>query len=305
MRKFFKKLRLIYTHTSGNGVFKTELDSVISILSKKYDISIFRANNLTEIEVFMKNLKKGDYDVIVAAGGDGTLNTVSSYIIKNELDCVFGMIPAGTSNDFAKKIGISRSFSYACENLLEENIKEIDVGLVSSEKNNSYFINVFGVGALTNVSNYVNQQFKSALGNVAYYSKGIETLFKPMPSYIKITTKDKTYEDEFLFLLIMNSGSAGGFNIVKNASITDGKFDFIGVLNKGPSTIPALLVRLVMENHLEDDRVIYFKSDYAKIETKRKVETNLDGEKGPSLPAEISLLHKKLKVIFPKERRNK
>ena len=292
-----KNLRLIYTHTSGNGVFKTELDAVISILSKKYDISIFRAENLNEIKSFMETVKKGDYDIIVAAGGDGTINMVASYIVKKSLGCVLGVIPSGTSNDFAKRIGISRSFSRACETILRASIREIDTGLALNETGEHFFINVFGVGALTNVSNYVNQQFKSALGNVAYYSKGIETLFKPTPSYIKITTETKVYEDEFLFLLAMNTGSAGGFNIVKDASIADGKFDFIGVLNKGPSTIPALLIRLIMENHLEDERVVYFKSNYAKIEASKNIETNMDGEKGPSLPVEIKLEHKKLKII--------
>jgi len=298
-KKFMKKkLRLIYTHTAGNGTFKTELDTVFSILATKFDISILRANNLYEIRDFMQTIKPNEYDVIVAAGGDGTLNTIASSIVKNELNCILGIIPAGTSNDFARKIGIERAFSSSAEIITNGKVKEIDVGFV----NEHFFINVFGIGTLTNVSNYVNQQAKSALGNMAYYFKGIEKLQKLEPMKLRITTSDETYEDEFLFALALNTGAAGGFDkLVKNAKIDDGKLDFIAIKNKGPTTLPTLLVRLMMDEHLTDERVIYFKDSYVKIESlenKSTYETNIDGEKGPErLPLEIKVEHKKLKIF--------
>ncbi|MCL1925420.1 MAG: diacylglycerol kinase family lipid kinase [Defluviitaleaceae bacterium] len=292
-----KKLKLIYTHTAGNGTFKTELDTVFSILSPVYDISIFRANDLLEIKKFMQQLERDEYHTIVAAGGDGTINTVASAIISGKLNSVLGIIPAGTSNDFARKIGIERSFSSAAELIRDTNIKEIDIGFA----NDRFFINVFGIGILTNVSNYVNQHAKSALGNMAYYFKGLEKMFQKLePMRLKVTTSNTVYEDEFLFLLALNSGAAGGFDkLVKNADISDGVFDFIGVVNKGPATIPTLFIRLMMDEHLTDERVIYFKDRNIKIESlenKRDFETNVDGERGPKLPIKVSLEHKKLKI---------
>ena len=298
MKKLMKKLMLIYTHTAGNGTFKTELDSVFSILIPKFDISIFRANNLHEIENFMKTIKSGEYDIIVAAGGDGTLNKVACSIVKNELNCILGIIPAGTSNDFARKIGIDRAFSSAAEIIANGKVKEVDVGFV----NKHFFLNIFGIGTLTNVSNYVSQQAKSTLGNMAYYFKGIEKLQKLEPMKLKITTTKRSYEDEFLFALALNTGAAGGFDkLVKNAKFDDGKLDFIAVKNKGPATLPTLFVRLMMEEHLTDERVVYFKDSYIKIESlenKQNYETNIDGEKGPErIPLEIIVGHKKLKIF--------
>ena len=312
-----KKLRLIYTHTAGNGSFKTELDTVISILSPKYDISIFRANNLTEIKFFMQTIKPNEYDVIASAGGDGTLNVVAGSIVKNGLNSVLGIIPAGTSNDFARKIGISRAFSSAAETILNGSIKEVDVGFVGhgdlamsqystfdlrDYEKKEFFINVFGIGTLTNVSNYVKQQAKSTLGNMAYYFKGIEKLQKLEPMKLKITTTNRVYEDEFLFALALNTGAAGGFDkLVRRAKIDDGKLDFIAIKDKGPTTLPTLLVRLMMDEHLTDERIIYFRDSYVKIESlenKDSYETNIDGEKGPEkLPLEIIVGHKKLKIF--------
>ena len=299
MKKLMKKkLMLIYTHTAGNGTFKTELDTVFSILTPKFDISVFRANNLYEIKNFMQTIKPSEYDVIIAAGGDGTLNTIASAIVKNGLNCILGIIPAGTSNDFARKIGIERAYSSASEIIINGKVKEIDVGFV----NESFFINVFGIGTLTNVSNYVNQQAKSALGNMAYYFKGLEKLQRLEPMKLRITNSHTTYEDEFLFALALNTGAAGGFDkLVKQAEINDGKLDFIAIKNKGPTTLPTLLVRLMMDEHLTDERVIYFKDSYIKIESiegKLQYETNIDGEKGPeNLPLEIKVGHKRLKIF--------
>ena len=292
-----KKLKLIYNDGAGNRGFKNDLDSVLKTFTTAgYDINILRTENPRDIA---KHLKKDDaklYDTIVSAGGDGTLNLVVSAMIDNNIKAKLGILPAGTANDFARFLRIEKPHTDAAEIITKGKTKKIDIGTV----NDKYFVNVFGSGLLTNISNYVDPAVKNTLGNMAYYLKGIEKWGSISPVPITIRNSSSVIEEEIFFLLALNSSGAGGFDrIIDTADPSDGYFDVIAVKSGKIPDIMGLLLKFLRHEHINDDRVIYFRDNYTEIYGPKDFETNIDGEAGIQLPAKLGILPQAIEVFVP------
>src|SRR5699024_9444802 len=119
-----------------------------------------------------------------------------------------GIIPAGTTNDFARALAIPRDIKKAVNIILDENnVKPLDIGQV----NDHYFVNIAGGGDLTELTYDVPSKMKAAIGQLAYDIKGIETL----PTRKRVTTTsecdDQVYEGDIMLFLVANTNSVGGF----------------------------------------------------------------------------------------------
>ena len=169
------------------------------------------------------------FDVVIAAGGDGTLNEVVNGLVGHEFRPKFGIIPVGTTNDFARAIGVPRSIEEAADIICEGKTVPLDLG----RANDTYFINIAGGGRITELTYEVPSKLKTVLGQLAYYLKGIEMLPSLHPTYVEIEYDGKLLQEEITMFLITNTRSVGGFEkVAPYASINDGLFDLL-VLKKG------------------------------------------------------------------------
>ena len=295
-----KRLKLIYNNRSGNRSFKNELDSCIEIFQNAgYDINIFRSSTYNDISNHLQNLKKDEYYTIVSVGGDGTLNTVVNYMMRNNIKSKLGIIPAGTANDFARHLKIQKPYTSAAEIIAKGKTIKVDIG----KANEDYFINVLGVGLLTNISQQVTPTVKNTLGNLAYYLKGVENLQNFIPMPIRIINSKEVIEEEIYFSIILNSSGAGSFDkLATDASVNDGLFDFLAVKSSGITELAALVLKFLKGEHMNDSRVIHFKDNHIRLETmkhdeKVSFETTVDGENGPTLPLEITNISSAIEVF--------
>ena len=292
-----KKCKLIYNPHSGNKTFKFDLDICFSIFQQAgYEVHVFRTIQNGDIRQHILNMNT-DYDFVVVSGGDGTINIVVNALIERGLDIPLGVIPSGTANDFAAFLDLKTgSVEEACQLIVHEKPKKIDMGLV----NGQCFINVCAGGLFTNVSQNVDKDLKTALGSLSYYLKGIEQLanFRKIP--FRITTEEKSIEENLYLFLVLNSAGTGGFNhIAPSASITDGMFDFVGIKAKPVIELPILFLKIFNGEFVKDSGVVYLKQKSFKIECldKHFYETTIDGEKGPDMPLDISVLPKRLSIF--------
>ena len=293
-----KKLKLIYNPFSGDKNFKFSLDAVINILQQaNFECHIFRAISEGDIAAHIKQMPT-DYDTIVAAGGDGTINIVLNGMIKHGHKSKLGIIPSGTANDFATFLRINQ-INEAAETIARGHITPVDIGVC----NDDYFINVCAAGHFTNISHKIDVDFKNMLGKMAYYIKGLEEMPNLSSEPLRITNSEKTYSDSYYLFLVLNTSGTGGItNIVKDASISDGLFDFVAVSEFNLTTVATLFLALMRNEHLNDPRVLYFQDKYVKIEhanPKHKMETTLDGEAGSFLPVEIKNIQRAVKIYVP------
>lgn len=294
-----KRVKLFYNPASGDKSFHLQLDTFIhKFQTAGYDVSIFRSSKRGDITDAIEKISNEDYSILAVAGGDGTVNEIINAMVKKDLSIPLGIFPFGTANDFAGHLNLPRDVGACCDIILRNNIRKVDIGKV----NGNYFINVCSGGLFTNVSQTIDLLFKNTLGKLAYYIKGIEQLPKFKPFALRIETGDMVIEDLFYLFLVLNGNSAGGFErLAKGASVDDGFFDFVGIKARPFHELAILFVKILKGEHLDDPNILFLRKNEFKIsclETeKRFFESDVDGEKGPDLPLEIEVCHKKLQVF--------
>jgi len=294
-----KKIKLIYNPAAGDKRFINHLDSFIEKFQKAgYSINIFRTMEEGGLSNALKDLDD-HFEAVIAAGGDGTASSVLNIMQKENIALPLGIIPAGTANDFAKFLGMSRNIEKSFDKIIDWNIKDIDIGRV----NGRYFLNVCNGGIISNIAHGTETELKNRLGKVAYYLYGLKELPNIKPMSLKIKTSQEEFSGKFLAFFIFNSRDAGGFkNIARNASVDDGLFDLIAVKSGNILKLSAAAADLFQGKEVNNDNLIYLQDNYFKISKENQDDSidhcDIDGEKGPKFPLEIKLLPSALKVFY-------
>jgi len=294
-----KKLKLIYNPMSGDRTFKNSLDAYVAAFQKAgFETHLFRSDVTGDIGEHIAAMPKDYYDAIAISGGDGTLNLALNSLMAHDHSIPLVIIPSGTANDFASFLGISKSAEQCAEALANGEIVWADIGLV----NDTYFINVCGAGLFTHISQQVDEGMKSTLGKLAYYLKSLEEIPNFQPISVRITNSDTVIEEDIFLFLALNSAGTGGFeNLVPDASISDGLFDFVAIKACPILDLGRLFIKVLKQDYLNDDGVIYFQDNYVKVElishNDRYDSCDIDGEWGPKLPVEIRNIHKRVPLI--------
>ncbi|NEU31702.1 diacylglycerol kinase [bacterium LRH843] len=295
-----KKARLIYNPTSGREQIRKYLAYVLERLEQAgYETSTHATTGEGCAKRAAQKASERGFDLVIAAGGDGTIFEVVNGLAHLKRRPMLGLIPAGTTNDFARALGIPRDIEKACDVLCGDHVEPIDIGKI----NDRYFINIAAGGTLTELSYEVPIKMKTAIGQLAYYIKGIEKLPQITPTEVRIEYDGKLYEGEIMMFLISNTNSVGGFEkLAPDASLQDGMFDFIIVEKLSFPELLHLATLTLRGEHLNHPKVTYVQANRIKINAKGKMQLNLDGEYGGNLPAEFVNLYHHFWMLTPKER---
>jgi len=290
-----KKVLLFYNPNSGNGLFKNNLDLVISkFQAKKLIVIPIRSGKAEFLNFAFQNLDPQEYHQVVVAGGDGTINACINSMIKNNIDLPIAIFPTGTANDFAYYFDLPADTNEMIDVALGNQYTYADVGMV----NDKYFVNVAAMGTLVDVSQKTDPNMKNTLGIISYYLKGIAEFPNIKPALVKLESDEYTGEESMYFMLVMNGRSAGGFKRLSPASsINDGLLDVMLFREMPIRDLPPLLVKVMQGNHTENKNVLYFNTSKLKLESDTAISTDVDGEKGEKFPLTFEVLPKKLKVL--------
>ncbi|WP_461810005.1 diacylglycerol/lipid kinase family protein [Faecalimonas sp.] len=273
-----KKLLFIYNPNAGKGLLKPKLSDIFDIFVKAgYEVTVYPTQKYRDGYRKVANFK-GDYDLLVCSGGDGTLDEVVTGMMQREKKIPIGYIPTGTTNDFAKSLHIPRELLKAADVAVNGEIFSCDVGRF----NKDFFVYIAAFGLFTDVSYQTKQEVKNVLGHLAYVLEGTKRLFN-IPSYnMRVTHDGEVIEDEFIFGMVTNSRSVGGFkNMVgKKVVFDDGEFEATLIKRpKNPLELQGIILSLVSEQ--QDSKYMYsFKAKKVIFESLEEVSWTLDGEFG-------------------------
>ena len=291
-----KKVKFIYNPNSGERKISQELDKIIEIYQQyNYTVVPFRLCKNIPIRDAFSDMEL-DYDHILISGGDGTLDLILNVMKELDINIPIGILPCGTANDFAKAVNLSFDAKEAIERIIKSKPKKIDIGKI----NDKYFINVASAGMFTDVSQKINPDFKNSIGKVSYYLRGIEEALYMRKFSIKVESEEVEYNGDMYLMLIFNGKTAGNINLAYKAKVDDGLLDIIIVKNiLFPNMFP-LLISILKGEHLEGynkDEILYFKTNKLKIDCKDKLNTDIDGEKGPDFPLEIECVKDGIELL--------
>ena len=298
-KKHKNNILLYYNPYSGSGIFKSNLDRIIERCQKAgFQVIPVRAARGLVIDRALSKINEDDFDRIIAAGGDGTVNLCVNAMVKHDIHLPLALLPSGTANDFAYYFELPSDMEYLLDIALGEKTTAADVGTV----NDRYFINVAAMGAMVDVSQKTDPALKNAFGTMAYYMKALTELPQLHPLNVRLTTEEKVYDEQIYFMVVMNGESAGGFRkLSPHSSISDGKLDVIAFRKMPITEFGPLLFEVVNGRHPENKHVLYFQTDKLRIESDEDIQTDIDGEKGEKLPLEFGVHKRRLEVFVSAE----
>lgn len=294
-----KRARLIYNPSAGREQVKRQLPYILDRLeSAGYEASAHATKGKDCAKQAAKIAAENKFDLIIAAGGDGTINEVVNGLAEIPNRPKLGIIPAGTTNDFARAIEVPKSIEAACDVLCDGYEMPIDIGKVYDQ----YFINIAGGGTLTELTYEVPSKLKTMIGQLAYYVKGIEILPKVHPVQARIEYDGKLFEGEIMLFLVSNTNSVGGFEkLAPSASLNDGMFDLLILKKTNLADFVRVASAAVRGEHVNDPAVVYVQANRIKVYVDEVVHLNLDGEYGGMLPGEFVNLRHHLQLLVPEK----
>ncbi len=273
-----QKLLFIFNPHAGKGQIKNHLVDIVDMMVKAgFDVTIYTTQ--AQADATRKVVEEGaGYDRIVCSGGDGTLDEVMTGLMQAKLHIPIGYIPAGSTNDFANSLGIPKEMLKAAEHAVGQNRFPCDIG----DFNSDTFVYIAAFGLFTEVSYKTSQQLKNIFGHVAYIMEGVKQL-RDIPSFrMQVEYDGKVFQDEFIYGMVTNSVSVGGFKGMtgNDVKLDDGLFEVTLIRNpKNPIELNEILACLT--NMIDDSDLIYsFKTDAVHITAKEEVPCTLDGEFG-------------------------
>ncbi len=256
---------------------------------QNFDIADFFSRNGVETTVMTTSGKGdavdfarehcGEHDLVIARGGDGTLNEVVNGIMKSGNIRPVGYIPAGTTNDFAKTMNIPVDAKQALELILNSEPHNHDLGVMNED---IYFTYTASFGLFTRASYATPQGYKNLFGYYAYLFEGAKELTNLKPIKMKLTCDGVVYEGEYIMGAITNSLSVGGILKYEKSmpDFTDGKFEIM-LVKKPPHMVTIAEMVLNAKKSKFDERYIsIFQGSDIVCETEEELPWTIDGEYG-------------------------
>lgn len=287
---------LVVNPCAGRKIPNLDVAYIVLTLQKHgHTIKVFYTKKQGDATNFVKE-HGSDYDTIVCCGGDGTFHEVINGVLTLDKSVSVGYIPTGTTNDFAKNIGISGEIKEAVQTILRGEVSHYDIG----EFNNEYFTYVASFGAFSDVPYLTPQRNKNLLGHFAYILEALKNLKVLNPVKVKATIDGRDIEDEFVFGAVVNSLSIGGILRFKQNAVKfdDGIFEVIFVKKPKNAQDIYRIVKNLRNGNYSNDNIVFAAAQNLKLDFEDKVNWNLDGEYVKTgLEVEIKNLKKRLEII--------
>lgn len=295
-----KRAILLYNPKAGRGNIERKIVQIVNVF---HEVDC----DMTPVPIdFGKNPFDGreDVDLVVVAGGDGTVNYAVNALMQKGLKAAIGVIPAGTANDFAGAIGMSRKPVDAARQIITGVVESIDCGKVEQMDNADvepvYFVNIFSFGIFTTTSQHTPEELKHRIGRMAYGVAAFDELRKAHAIPLTITTDAETFYYPTLMGLVFNGETAGRLPIARKSSLRDGVFDCL-FLRKRDTRIQSAMDMLLYMMGIRTRAVRYLRTSQLMLVTPLNEDTDVDGQRGGQFPIRVSCLHGALNVVCPRD----
>jgi diacylglycerol kinase (ATP) len=292
------KANLIYNPASGQiwNPFRPEIVQEY-LEAKGWEIVISKTEQQGDGSKLAGQAVNDNFDVVIAAGGDGTINEVVQGLAGSKT--VLAILPVGTTNVLARELNIPLNFQDALTVIPEGDIIQMDLGLI----NNRYFILMVGIGFDAQLVNEVDSNLKKLTGKIAFAATSPVTMIKHKPAKMVITLWDKHGKRKKLKrncyqVLISNVPTyATDLVVATSASFDDGLLDIDIFKSKKLSDFAFKLLYIALRKKANPSITENYKFAKMTIKTSPPMAVQLDGDSWGYTPASIEIKPKYIRII--------
>lgn len=299
---------------NGISLYKPRFyKNYLPVLQSAHTVDVFETRTVNDAFSLAGKARDKRYDVIIPAGGDGTIHQVTNGMLRDITPPaslpLMAILPLGSGNDFARSLSVDHSPRGLLARLQQLDVKEIDVGELSyavsppregttAIKDRRYFLNVVDVGMGPSVVRGVLSSGRAFGSQVAYFQSILKTFFTYKPSLLKARAADWTWEDRVRTFAVANGGYYGnGLCVGPEAVLDDGVFE---VFACGPVSVLDFILHsipLKRGKHVKHSKVRYFKAETVDLTSPSPLEIEADGEIVGWLPAEVRMSGSRLRMV--------
>lgn len=275
-----KKLLFIYNPKAGKSKIKSKLSEILDIFVKAQYMPVAYPTQCRDDAKRIITEYASEYDLVVCSGGDGTLNEVVTGMMQCEKPVPIGYIPAGSTNDYARSLGIPNAMEQAAQMAVSGDFFNTDTGVFNGQT----FVYVAAFGLFTAVSYQTSQKKKNVLGYAAYVFEGAKDLMSIESYHLKINIDGEIIEDDFIYGMVSNTVSVGGMKNMTNQEVIldDGYFEALFVRKPTNPLQIHEIVQTLLRDGVESELVCDYRAKCIEIEADREIDWTLDGEYGGS-----------------------
>jgi len=294
-----KKWAFIVNPIAGNGLALKYVPTIKEQIEKqKLDYTLVFTEKKGHAVKLAEDFASDGFTHVIAVGGDGTINEAATGIMDKNV--IFGVIPAGTGNDFVPVLGFNEHFTDDdWQIFLQENTIQMDVGIC----NGNYFLNGMGLGFDAQVAseNYINGEVKKGSPH-KYFWHIIKTLLFYREKPMNVTDKDDENQS-LCFINTIGNGRrfGGGYFLTPQAISNDGFFDICMVEKLSLIERFKLFAKVPKGTHINNEKVNYYITNKMLIKFNEKMPYHLDGELFFDDQFIINILSQKLRIIYNPE----
>ena len=293
-----RKLLFILNPLSGKAQIKNHLIEILDLFTKNgYEVTVHPTQCGGDARDVVA-ARGNKYDLVVCSGGDGTLDEVVTGVMQAGITAPIGYIPAGSTNDFAVSLHIPKTMKGAAQAIMDGRVYPCDIGRFNGRP----FVYIAAFGLFTEVSYETPQGIKNVLGHTAYLLEGVKRLTNIKAYSMHVVGDSIDIEDEFMYGMITNSTSVGGFKNItgKHVKLNDGLFEVTLIKQpKNPVGFQKIISALLESSEKTED-MICFKTSHLEITSRESIAWTTDGEfGGRHSRVEICNEKRALKIYVP------
>lgn len=299
MRHSGRKMYFIYNPHAGMERIRSNLLDIIDIFTKAgYEVTVFPTQEPGDATIATAEMKD-EYDILACSGGDGTLDEVVAGMMKRKKRIPIGYVPAGSTNDFARTLGIPRDMRKAAEVVTGGREFSCDMGSF----NDKTFVYVAAFGLFTDVSYDTEQDLKNTFGHLAYLIEALSRIGQVKSYHMKVEHDGITEEDEYVYGMISNSLSVAGIRSLARAHVIldDGFFEVTLIkMPQDPLSFGEIAAAVVSGE--SNDYVRFFKTDRVVFSGEEAYAWTLDGEfGGEHKEVVLENRHRSITIMVPQD----
>ncbi len=275
-----KKMLFIYNPKAGKAKIRNKLADILDVFTGGgYEVTVCPTRGKGDAVELVAD-RKPIYDLVVCSGGDGTLDEVVTGMMQSSFRTPLGYIPSGSTNDFGGSLGLPKNMVKAAEQIVRGKSFPCDIGSF----NQDVFVYIAAFGIFTEVSYETDQDIKNVLGHTAYVLEGVKRIPSIRTYHMKVSWEDQVIEDEFIFGMVTNSVSVGGFKNItgKNVKLDDGVFEVTLIKAPGNPVELNQIVLSLLNRDIDTSRMYCFRTSSLRLESEEEIAWTLDGENGGS-----------------------
>lgn len=285
-----KRAAFLYNTQSGRGHIADRAEAIRAVFAE-YDYEL----ELLPID-FDKNPFEGreNLELMVVAGGDGTVNFTVNAMRNKGLDIPLGIIPAGTANDFAGALGMASDPLEAARQIAAGVEDRVDCGCV----NGLCFVNIFSFGIFTTTSQRTPDARKHRIGKLAYLIEASKELRTMHGVPLQLVVDGESFDFNSSMVLIFNGETAGGFRLARGSSVKDGLFDCLLLEKRNFFRSTYSMIRYLAGGTPKSVR--HLRARCIDIVSPVDEPTDVDGQPGAHFPLHVECLPAALRVRVPR-----